>query len=482
MAHDVFISYSSRDKTVADAMCATLEGRKIRCWIAPRDVPPGQIWASALPDAIRASRVFVLVFSDGSNKSRQVLREVAEAVSSDIPIIPFRIEDVQPSKEMGYYIKTIHWLDALTPPLERHLKRLADRVEALLAVEGEGLPPVPSEAPVAEEVGGPEERRRWPRPWQALPTWASVIILVILLSLVVGGGSQLVKNLWAPKPEQTKVAETVVTATLTPATQTSQPVPWTPTLTPKPPTDVPIPSTFTTAPPEGMVFVPAGEFIMGSPEGEGNDDEHPLRTVYLDAFYIGKYEVTNAEYKECVDARACDPPSPTSSSSHDSYYGSPVYDDYPVINVSWYDAKAYCDWKGVRLPTEAEWEKAARGTDGRKYPWGNEFDSYKCNTYEPDVGDTTEVGSFPDGASPYGAYDMAGNVEEWVADWYDADYYGKATARNPQGPDSGVGRVWRGGSWLYRQLNARCAYRDWCPPDFRNFDVGFRVAASPSYP
>ena len=116
MAHDVFLSYSSYDKTVADAVCAKLESQKIRCWIAPRDVPPGQSWAASIMDALSESKVFVLVFSDGSNKSKQVIREVGEAVDKGIPIVPLRIEDVEPSREMRYYIKSIHWLDALTHP------------------------------------------------------------------------------------------------------------------------------------------------------------------------------------------------------------------------------------------------------------------------------------------------------------------------------------------------------------------------------
>ena len=264
MAHDVFISYSERDKTVADAMCATLEGRKIRCWIAPRDVGPGT-WAGALIDAIRESRVFVLIFSDGSNRSPQVLREVAEAVSSGIPIIPFRIEDVQLSKDMQYYIKTIHWLDAFTPPLERHLKKLVGWIEALLAVEDERLPLVPHEAPIAEEVSDPEETRGWPAPWRVWPTWASAVVLVTLLTLAVVGASQLLKNLWNPKPEQTEVGGPVATpaTSLTPidtptprstsaATTSATPTPTptntpaptatltsTPTATPKPPTPTP---------------------------------------------------------------------------------------------------------------------------------------------------------------------------------------------------------------------------------------------------
>ena len=124
MAHDVFISYSTKNKTVADAVCAKLERQEIRCWIAPRDVPPGQSWVAVIVEAISNSQVFVLVFSDGSNKSNQVIREVGEAFDNGIPIIPLRIEDVEPSKEMRYYIKSIHWLDAMTPPLEKHLHKL----------------------------------------------------------------------------------------------------------------------------------------------------------------------------------------------------------------------------------------------------------------------------------------------------------------------------------------------------------------------
>ena len=134
MAHDVFISYSSKDKTVADAVCATLESRKIRCWIAPRDVPPGKPYAASLVNAISESRVFVLVLSEGSNQSSHVLREVGEAVDNGIPILPLRIENVEPSQEMRYYIKSIHWLDAMTPPLEKHLETLSESVQALLSV------------------------------------------------------------------------------------------------------------------------------------------------------------------------------------------------------------------------------------------------------------------------------------------------------------------------------------------------------------
>ena len=174
MAHDVFVSYSARDKAVADAVCATLESRKIRCWIAPRDVPPGTQWPGALIKAIDAGSVFVLVFSDGSNNSPQVLREVARAVSKGVPVIPFRIEDVQPSDDIGFFIATLHWLDALTPPLEEHLSRLAHTVQVLLAVEGEPRPVAPT--PKAPPKAVP--RRTW-------PIWASIILLSLGLLIVL---------------------------------------------------------------------------------------------------------------------------------------------------------------------------------------------------------------------------------------------------------------------------------------------------------
>ena len=198
-----------------------------------------------------------------------------------------------------------------------------------------------------------------------------------------------------------------------------------------------------------MVTVPAGDFTMGS----NDDDSKPAHQVYLNAFSIDKYEVTNAQYKQCVDAGKCSPPAKSESRTRNWYYGVPKYNNYPVIYVSWDDAKRYCAWAGKRLPTEAEWEKAARGTDGRIYPWGNSFDARKLNSSEGGKGDTTAVGSYPDGASPYGALDMAGNVSEWVADRYDENYYANSPRNNPPGPSSGLGHVQRGGDWLLEIVN-----------------------------
>jgi eukaryotic-like serine/threonine-protein kinase len=232
-----------------------------------------------------------------------------------------------------------------------------------------------------------------------------------------------------------------------------------------------------------MVFVPAGEFTMGNDNGGAN--AKPVHQVYIDAYWVDVYEVTNALYKRCVDAGSCRPPASSASAKQASYFGNPQFDNYPVTYVGWEDAKAYCAWAGKRLPTEAEWEKAARGTDARVYPWGNEWDGTKANV-ELRVGDTTPVGRYPAGASPYGALDMAGNVWEWVADWYDSTYYAHSPSRNPAGPSSGQYRVLRGGGWMDDYWFSRATTRydftyptfrfDFYYPIFRYDFVGFRCA------
>jgi formylglycine-generating enzyme required for sulfatase activity len=211
-----------------------------------------------------------------------------------------------------------------------------------------------------------------------------------------------------------------------------------------------------------MVCVPAGEFLMGSASSDTEfvaRDEQPQHTVYLDAFWIDQTEVTNGMYQKCVNDGVCSAPSDSSSSTRSSYYGNPAYADYPVIYVDWNDAKAYCEWAGRKLPSEAQWEKAARGTEGWIFPWGNNSPTSSLLNYFQKIRDTTEVGSYPEGASPYGALDMAGNVWEWVGDWYDSYYYSNSPDSNPTGPASGTNRVLRGGSWFVRWPEVRAAYR-----------------------
>jgi hypothetical protein len=204
MAHDVFISYSSKDKNTADAVCAKLESQKIRCWIAPRDVPPGQSWAGSIIEALNESKVFVLVFSDGSNQSQQVVREVGEAVDNGIPIVPLRIEDVEPSQEMRYYIKSIHWLDAMTPPLEKHLQKLSNSVQALLSVEADEVLPK-----VAMPGVEPPAQKQWPLPTRAMA------LLSFAAVVIVGGGIWFASTRLGSTPETTEDTSVEATSDVT---------------------------------------------------------------------------------------------------------------------------------------------------------------------------------------------------------------------------------------------------------------------------
>ncbi len=233
----------------------------------------------------------------------------------------------------------------------------------------------------------------------------------------------------------------------------------------------------------GMVLIPAGEFSMGcdANHNDGNaclSDQVPLHTVYLDTFMIDKYEVTNAQYALCVASGVCSEPDFDYSYGRQSYYNDPTYTNYPVIYVSWSDAATYCSWVNKRLPTEAEWEKAARGASVRAYPWGDMTASCSLANGNWCVDDTSKVGAYSAGASPYGVFDMAGNVWEWVSDWYLLGYYSNSSYANPTGPSTGSYKVIRGGSWDNSFDSLLTAYRDYFHPDFTGNNFGFRCASS----
>ena len=232
-----------------------------------------------------------------------------------------------------------------------------------------------------------------------------------------------------------------------------------------------------------MVLAPAGEFHMGSQEGD--PDESPVHTVKLAGFWIDRTEVTNGQYAGCVAAGGCQPH--VACAGGNDTYGDSTKGNYPVC-VTWQAAEAYCTWAGARLPTEAEWEYAARGGAGYAYAWGDAFEEPRLNFCDSSCslsseskkndayGETAPVQAFEQGASWCGAWNMNGNVAEWVADWYDSDYYGVSDPSNPQGPQPGASRVARGGSYLDAPDDLRSARRRAYAPDSAYAYLGFRCA------
>jgi formylglycine-generating enzyme required for sulfatase activity len=271
-----------------------------------------------------------------------------------------------------------------------------------------------------------------------------------------------------------------------------------------------------------MVTIPAGTFAMGSsaddiargiaecrkrakPENEPKCEawfrsEGPQHQVFLDAFAIDRYEVTNAQFEKFVAAQRYQTTAERDGSGwvrreKDGTWaweevkgatwrapggpGTSAVPTHPVVQVSWHDAEAYCAWAGGRLPTEAEWEKAARGPDGRRYPWGNDWDATRANARHARKG-TMAVGSHPSGVSPYGVHDMSGNVWEWTADWYAPGYYALSPQRSPTGPPTGEQRVLRGGSWINEHFFLALTHRVEGKPGAHANNLGFRCARSAS--
>jgi len=254
-----------------------------------------------------------------------------------------------------------------------------------------------------------------------------------------------------------------------------------------------------------MLYVPGGEFRMGSKNSDLSfalelckeyygkvygpcelrwwKNEQPAHEVTLDPYWIDSHEVTNTQYRLCVEADECEPP------QKDTYFADIAYDDHPVVYVTWFHAEKYCDWVNARLPTEAEFEFAARGPDNQRFPWGDQFNGNLVNycdlNCEFDWADTviddgyiqtSAVGSYPDGASWIGALDLVGNVWEWAQDWYDPAYFNQSPASNPKGPSSGTERVRRGGSWHYSSDGVRGTSRFGVGPDNGDNFQGFRCA------
>jgi formylglycine-generating enzyme required for sulfatase activity len=298
-------------------------------------------------------------------------------------------------------------------------------------------------------------------------------------------------------PAQSTLTSVARLFTVTPAeTLTATPtIPPTPSLTPA---LTATPDNQALSPLDGMVLllVPKGTFTMGS-NSSGYAAEKPAHQVTLDSFWIDKFEVTNGMFLKFVNATGTVTElekqnlswlfntngwySVAGSGWRNPFGVNSSLDgrmDHPVIQVTWNDAVKYCTWAGRRLPTEAEWEKAARGPDGNEYPWGNNAPSNDLANYGDMIGDTVPDGSYPGNASPYGAMDMAGNVYEWVADWYSGSYYASSPTSNPTGPASGTHKVMHGGSWQLDVYNLHPYKREVSQPNYGNSNLGFRCALS----
>jgi formylglycine-generating enzyme required for sulfatase activity len=539
----VFLCHASQDKPTVWKLYRYLTQHGIKPWLDQEDLLPGEDWEVEIPRAIYASDVILVCLSKNSvNKEGMVQKEITFALDKAqekpegaIFIIPVKLEECDIPKRLSRY----QWVDLsrvdgrkrLLMGLNKRASDLGGEVGQITLDDTRHRTPAPKspkpEIPPAEdggrsdlsskpEIKKPEEQivsvpvkeeikeepkkdipaqipplpsgeergegRNEVKPIQKKPftrildpsslppkkitspqgerqsvrkstpnnnarlLGISGIVLIGLL-FIVFGGNYLLNNL--------------------PPTKTPIPVP-----------TLEIGSTMTSEKDDMvLVYVPAGTFTMGS---DVNSDEQPIHQVDLKAFWIDQTEVTNKMYAKCVGDGVCKEPTNSSSYTHTSYYGNSEFDNYPVLYVDWNMAKAYCAWADRRLPTEAEWEKAARGTDGRTYPWGNESPNANLLNYNQNVGDTTAVKSYESGKSIYGAYDMAGNIWEWVSDWYSDTYYQSSPSLNPLGPDTGTYRVLRGGAWDNYDVDfVRSAYRSGDFPSYSNLNVGFRCARSP---
>ena len=376
-------------------------------------------------------------------------------------------------RSTAYEILTAHGVELEKPPPVEILKEEPSKAEKIEKTPSVLLPDVSEQKNVAPDTSTVPMRR--------LRLVSGIIGGLLIFGLLVWGGSRLFSNPPAVTPEPTQTLEANVNLiSQASATSTSQPAP---SMTPAS-TDTPVPAAPTLGIGSSMIgkdqmillYVPAGKFTMGS--DTDSDDEKPAHLVDLAAFWIDQTEVTNGMYRQCVDEGECQEPGTKDSAKNYGYYQGLAYSNFPVMYVDWNMAQAYCGWAGRRLPTEAEWEKAARGEDRRIYPWGNEAPNANLLNfaYPGSTGDTSPVKSYEAGKSLYGAYDMAGNVWEWVSSLYKPYPYDPADGR--EDPSSTEERVQRGGSWLEDTTWLRSSKRDKGRISYVGNNLGFRCAMS----
>lgn len=452
---EIFVSYSKKDSDFVKKLCSDLKSTGFDVWMDREGIRGGDLWRPTIEKNLKLADKVIVVISPNSMASDWVKHEGSMAYAWEKEIIPLLIEHV-PS--LPPWIEETQWIDfkessyekalnalvfKLTPQtlaqeyLDKQLfiyQKTGDLIEEsrlrIIEEESEPLSISPDKKELIELSRAAVRRARQKR--QAVIAAAILLFGAAVSITTLGATGNLNRFIYRPLPMT-------------------------------------------------MVEVQAGEFMMGSLENDAfaEDDEKPQRRIYLDAYQIGKFEVTNAQYLQCFKAGVCNvlPQFETIG---------PDQNDFPVVNVGWEEANTFCQWSGYRLPTEAEWEKAARGTDGRIYPWGDESPDCDRTNFKSDRCQTgiKPAGSYPTNASPYGAFDMAGNVWEWVADWYALDYYKVAPNQNPPGPaeheENAYRRILRGGSAFYGDTVIRTANRRPETPDTRNDNIGIRCAADVS--
>lgn len=503
----VFLCHASGDKPAVRILYSLLVSSGIDAWLDEKKLLPGQNWRQEIPRAVQeADAVIILLSKDSITKEGYVQREIKFALDvalekpeGTIYLIPARLEECNVPRSLSDW----QWVDLFFDgrnfkegEFDRLLRSLQIRAEHV-GVEKPKFKkdvfekisfPIELSKKKDLEKSAPKTRNEAKRPKRNVGLLIAISVLFAIAITICGVlGIPAFVDLFEHTPEPTFPTEKFFTPTIggipadtLPPLSPTQPsletlIPMLPTNSAQPPSATPYLPAITQNGVE-MVLVSAGNFIMGS--YDGNDDEKPEHTIYLDAYYIDKYEVTNAQYKTCVDSGECEPPKQAGSARRSNYYGNTEFDNYPVIYVDWNMARTYCEWRGAHLPTEAEWEKAARGTDRRTYPWGEGKNKTYAN-YIRNVGDTSPVGSYKDGVSVYGAYDLAGNVWEWVADWYASNYYATSPQSNPGGPNTGNLRALRGGVYAIGGDGFRSSARNGVTPSLAHSFIGFRCAHSP---
>ena len=466
-ASQVFMSYSRKDNIVAQRIVSFLRKQGVNVWVDNEKLIPGTpVWEEAIEKAIKSASAIIVILSPDSKSSEWVRREISladqyrkrvfpvlargdEETSTSLRLIGRQYVDIRTNEKAG--------LNSLNVALSFYLEELNTREEKQTAEQK-----LDTDA-TSFNTRSKQQKNR------ALLLKFKIPAFILALGFISYLIWQVIPSVFFPLPTATSIP--TATKTLHPPTKTNTPV-----LTPT--SGI---STKLGEHGEILVYVPEGEFTMGS---NRNPDEQPIHKVYLDAFWIDQTEVTNKQYQACVDAGKCGAPSSTNSFTNSSYFRNPKFDNYPVIYLSWEKANGYCvNWAGGHLPSEAQWEKAARGTDGQIYPWGETinctFANYWLRKNGACVGDTTPVGHYEIGQSPYGAYDMIGNALEWVNDWYGIAYYENSPRLNPPGPVSGTDRVLKGGSWNINDDSPHSASRYHSIPKGSDDNVGFRCAYLP---